>query len=277
MKKVLLSLAVASAFAAGSAPAHAAPCGLPDAKPLHVEFGDGSVPFRNTVFRRPGVVVATNGNVAAEYLRAGGAQTTYWWMKLEHIVGTPDAPTDPAGIDAAADLLYERAVASTACATPLIALNELWKPTAQAPLTPTNTQYRANVLALLRRLDAHGARPFLLVPSDPNTIGESALWWQQVAQVSDIVREVYFPAPRVHLEGSLVGSRTLRERMRRAVGSVTGIGVSPHRVGLMLGFQSGGMYGRVGLQPLAAWLQFVKLNALAARHVAAELGVGTVW
>ncbi len=274
---VLVSLIAAVGVAASSPPASAAPCGLPDVSPLHVEFGDGSVPFRNTVFRRPGVIVSTNGNVGAEFLRQGGAQTTYWWMKLENLVGFPDAPLDPATIEAAADRLYEHAVASTLCATPYIALNELWKPTAQAPLTPTNTQYRANVLALLQRLSARGARPFLLVPSDPNTIGESLIWWQQVAQVSDIVREVYFPAPRIDAQGPLVGSRTLRMRMRQAVRSVTGIGVPAERVGLMLGFQSGGMYGRAGLQPLPSWLRFVKLNALAARHVAAELGVGTVW
>jgi hypothetical protein len=45
----------------------------------------------------------------------------------------------------------------------------------------------------------------------------------------------------------------------------------------MLGFQSAGLYGRAGLQPLAAWLEFVKLNALAARQVAEDTGVGSVW
>jgi hypothetical protein len=45
----------------------------------------------------------------------------------------------------------------------------------------------------------------------------------------------------------------------------------------MLGLQSGGLYGRVGLQPVEAWLEVVKWNALAARQVANELGVATVW
>jgi hypothetical protein len=66
-------------------------------------------------------------------------------------------------------------------------------------------------------------------------------------------------------------------KLRTAVRSLTGIGIPASRVGLMLGFQSGGIYGRVGLQPLASWLEFVKLNALAARQVAQELGPATIW
>jgi hypothetical protein len=46
----------------------------------------------------------------------------------------------------------------------------------------------------------------------------------------------------------------------------------------MLGFHSGAtLSGRSGLQPREAWLQYVKLNALAAREVAGELGLGSVW
>src|SRR5262249_6137267 len=59
--------------------------------------------------------------------------------------------------------------------------------------------------------------------------------------------------------------------------SLTAIGIDPARIGLMLGFQSGGAYGRVGLQPLSAWLQYVKWNALDARQVAADTGAGTIW
>ena len=46
----------------------------------------------------------------------------------------------------------------------------------------------------------------------------------------------------------------------------------------MLGFQSGiGYAGREGLQPTDSWLEIVKLEALAARQVAGELGVASVW
>jgi hypothetical protein len=44
----------------------------------------------------------------------------------------------------------------------------------------------------------------------------------------------------------------------------------------MMEFESG-IYGRNGVQPAAAWFEFVKLDALAARQVAGELGLPTVW
>ena len=276
-RRLLVVAAAAGASALFADAGRAAPCGLPDAQPLHVEFSDGSVRFRNEVFRRPGLVLATNGNVGAEYLRQGGAQTVYWWMKLESLVGTPELAADPATVPAAADRLFAFAVASSACQTPLIALNELHKPTFPIGWTPIHAQYRANVLVLLQRLAERGARPFLLLPSNPYVDREEAVWWQQAAQVADLVREVYFSARTITGHGVLVGSRTLRVRMRDAVDHLTDVGVPPARIGLMLGFQSGGIYGRHGLQPREAWLRFVKLNALAARHVARERGVGTVW
>ena len=50
------------------------------------------------------------------------------------------------------------------------------------------------------------------------------------------------------------------------------------RVALELQFQSAaGQGGRQGLQPRAAWLEFVKLEALAAKQVAAETKIQGVW
>jgi hypothetical protein len=40
-------------------------------------------------------------------------------------IGQPADPNDPASIDATADALFQRASASTACATPVIVLNAL--------------------------------------------------------------------------------------------------------------------------------------------------------
>jgi hypothetical protein len=159
----------------------------------------------------------------------------------------------------------------------LIALNELLGATAAPPLTPENTQYRANVLTLLQALAARGARPFLLLPSNPNTSGDAADWWLQAAQVADLVREVYLPAPTLVGQGPILGNRTIRLKLRTAEQSLTGIGIPAARVGLMLGFQSGGVYGRAGLQPLSAWLQYVKWSTLGAQQVAADTGVGSVW
>jgi hypothetical protein len=274
---VVAALVCALAAAALPGRAHAAQCGLPDSKPLWIEFSDGSVGFRGQVFRRPGLVLAANGVAEEQWLRAGGARTIYWVMKLERLVGTNVRPGDPTAVPPAADLIFDQAVAATGCATPWIALNELRGPTLPTPWTAANAQYRANVLVFLRRLAERGGRPFLLSPSNPNTAGDAAAWWKEAAAVSDIVREVYFPAPAIVAQGPVLASRALRVKLRAAVRSVTGIGIPAARVGLMLGFQSGGLYGRVGLQPLSAWLEFVKLNALAARQVAGELGAATIW
>src|SRR5438270_8803587 len=69
----------------------------------------------------------------------------------------------------------------------------------------------------------------------------------------------------------------LRIDLRAAVQKLGSIGVPAARVGLMLGFQSGGSVGRAGLQPLPSWLEYVELSTLAAKQVAGELGVGSLW
>ena len=58
--------------------------------------------------------------------------------------------------------------------TPLIALNELNGASTTTPWTTTNSQYRNNVLELMRQLSSRGARPFLLVNSAPYTGAEAA-------------------------------------------------------------------------------------------------------
>ena len=46
----------------------------------------------------------------------------------------------------------------------------------------------------------------------------------------------------------------------------------------MLGFQSAaGQDGREGLQPTASWLEMVKLQQLAAKTVAGDTGIATIW
>ena len=269
-------LALAAGFGLAQ-PARAQQCGLPDTQPLWIEFSDGSVQFRDQIFGHPGVIAATRGTAVAQSLRRRGAKTVYWEMNLERFVGTPTAPADPATVAGAADRLFDAAAASSACQTPWIALNELLSPTTPTPWDPLTTQYRLDVLAFLTELSARGARPFLLVPSNPKTPIDSPGWWRDVSKVADIVREVYFSAPQIVAQGPILGSRALRVKLRAAVQVLLAIGVPPERIGLMLGFQSIGIYGRVGLQPLSAWLEFVKLNALAAGTVAAETKIATVW
>ena len=279
MKKLGLTLlAFAAAMACSATPAYAGACGLPDTQPLWVDYADASVSFRNEVFRQPGLVLASSGTATSSDLRGGGAHTVYWHMKLIRLVGTPSEPTDPASIPAAAETLVARATASSGCATPLIALEELWGADLPTPWSETNAGYRANVLTLAQHLAARGARPFLFVHGNLETGGGAAGWWRELAHHADIVYESYFDAPRIYALGPLLGSRELRVAMRRPIRRLEGLGIPPVRLGLILGFHSKpGTSGREGLQPRDAWLQFVKLNALAARQVAIEEGVGSIW
>jgi hypothetical protein len=278
---LLRLLALAGAFLAIAPAAQAAQCGLPDASPWWIDFSDGSVAFRDSVFKHPGVIAASTGVQAPASLRAGGAQTVYWYMSLNSIVGSPTAPAPAANIPGAAATLLAAAQASSGCTTPIIALNEMAGQDTASPWSAGTAAYRQNVLALVTALSLGGARPFLLIPGTPhppNVANDAATWWQQLSQVSDIVLEVYASAPTISKAGSLLGSRALRGSFRDALQPFLSISVPAGRLGVMLGFQSGiGFAGREGLQPTDSWLEIVKLEALAAKQVASELGVWSVW
>jgi hypothetical protein len=278
MKTALAILAALLCAAAAPIGARAAECGLPDTKPLWIDFTDGTVPFALQVFGRPGITIATPGIGLPPQFRQLGAGTVYWEMKLGLIVGTTTAPADPAVIPDKAQRLFDRAVASSGCSTPYIALNELNGATTTTPWTASNAGYRANVLQLMQELAAKGARPFLLVNSPPYTDADAGNWWRQVAEVGDIVPEVYFNAPAVSRQGVILGSRRMRTTLRAAIAAYTAIGIPVTKLGFVLGFQSGpGAGGREGLQPSSAWFEFAKLYTLAAKRVAAEFGIATVW
>jgi hypothetical protein len=281
VKKFLLTSLVCLCLAPLAAPpAGAAPgCDLPATTPLWIDFGDGSVPFWQTIFSKPGVIAAASNFLVPPKLRAAGAKTVYWDMHLNTRVGTPQKPAAPGSVADQADRLFLRAVASSGCATPVIALNELFGASTATPWSESNATYRANVLALLRRLSSLGARPYLLVNSAPYTAGDAAQWWRDASEAADLVREVYFSGPKIHKQGALLGSRTMRVALRTAMDKFTEIGIPTSRLGLMLGFHTtkGIGSGREGLQPSSAWFDVVKLEALAAKQVAQELSVATVW
>ncbi|HZT91604.1 MAG TPA: hypothetical protein VFA05_06155 [Gaiellaceae bacterium] len=134
------------------------------------------------------------------------------------------------------------------------------------------------MLAYLQELAARGARPFLLLSSRPYTHDDAAdAWWRQVAQVADIVPEVYFSGPAIAKLGPVVGSRRLRSVMRARIEDLIQIGIPTNRLGMMLTFSSTpGAGGREGLA-LPQWLDVVKWEALAAKQVAAELDIASVW
>jgi hypothetical protein len=267
---------------AGAAPRQAKdPCGIPTTGPVWIDYAEGSVaPDVRALFGQPGVVVTASGTVIPKAFRDKGAATTYFELHLPNLVGQPADPNDPASIDATADALFQRASASTACATPIVALNELFGESLKTPWSASNTTYRANVLELMKRLHDRGARPVLFVHGDPNTDGAAADWWRQAASVGSIVYELYFSGARLSELGPVLGSRRVREGGRGLVAQFKGIGIDPARLGIALGFHSArvaGIGGRQGLEPVEAWLRVVKWQALSTAQLAKETGIGSIW
>ncbi len=278
MKRLLLVLCGCIAVS-GVVPGHAQAreCGFPRQNPLYVDFADGSVPYW-PMFARPGIVGAAANFIYPAQLRALGARTVYWEMNLRQRVGTPTNPIEPAIVEDWADRVFYRAVASSACATPWIALNEMWGSNLATPWSPTNAQYRQNVLIFVRRLSALGAHPFLLLNSRPFTDGEAGDWWREIALHTNFVREIYFSAPQIHRQGPILGSRNLRNAFRQGITDLTSIGVPVSRIGIFLGFHTNpGQGGREGLKPASAWFNTIKLQVLAVKQVSREIPFATVW
>ncbi len=277
MKRLLvIALAACAAFAATPHRAEAGTCGISGRGTLWIDFADGSVPFWQ-LFARPGVIAAAANFIYPPQLRALGAKTVYWDMYLPRRVGSPLEPFDPAVVIDRANRIYDTAALSSGCTQPMIAENELNGANTLTPWSATNAQYRRNVLIYVQTLAARGARPVILVPSVPYMGGEAADWWRQVSNYADIVRESYFAAPQIAKLGPVVGSRTLRTLFRRRIAEFTSAGISPRKLGLMLGFHTTPGSGGRDRAPRAAWLQVTKLQALAARQVAKELNLRSVW
>ena len=278
---VALTVAVSAALALASTHGRAdtpANCGLPSKGPLWIDYAGHNAP----IVPRPGLVLAlSSGTVLPAELRAAGAATIFFDLHLNDRIGTPSAPADPATIAAKAKSEFDFAVQVTGCSTPLIAENELFGAQTPTPWTPTITQYRANALALLKALNALGATTAITIANPPNTGGDAAAWWRDLAQTSILVRQVYFtsPGPKgLSKLGPVRASRALRQGLRALVAHFGQIGIPASRVALELQFQSAaGEGGRQGLEPKSAWLEFVKLEAFAAKQVASELPVEGIW
>ena len=276
---VVAAAVVVLALAGGKgAPAQElqANCVLPAKTPVWLDFADGSVPFWQE-FAKPGIVALASNLIYPPKLRAAGAQTAYFDLHLNQRVGTPSAPVDPSTIVAKANKFYDYAAQSMDCSNPVIAENELFGSWLAVPWSPTNAQYRANVLLFLQTLRARGAQPWLLVNAKPYTASTAGDWWRAVADVAGIVREVYFPAPLIYRQGPILGSRTLRTAFRNGILDFTKIGIPTSKLGLFLGFQTTkGTGGREGLAAMP-WYRTVKWQALAARYVANEMKFNSIW
>ena len=285
-KLALVVVAAASAcllFAgrAASNPVWAGQCGISTQQTVWGEYG---WPTLLPILAHPGTLLAitthSSGTDYSAEARARGAATYAFDLSLKNQVGTATAPADPATIEAAAENQYQKAVVRTGgCTTPLIVENELFGAATSTPWTTSTAQYRANVLDYLTDLASQGAHPVLLINTAPFTGSADAIaWWLSVAKVADIVREDYVSAPSIWRLGPILGNRLLRQSYRRAVTTLTSIGIPANRVGIMLSFLSQkGVGGRNGLQPASAWFQVVKWEALSAKEVAAELKLGSVF
>jgi hypothetical protein len=267
---------------AASDPVFAGQCGIRAQQTVWGEYG---WPALLPILARPGTLLAvtvssgSSGDYPAQ-ARQRGAATYAFDLKMNQKVGTPTTPADPSTIEAAAQAQYQKAVLRTGgCTTPLIVENELFGAAAATPWTDATVQYRANVLAFLQDLAAQGAHPVLLINKSPFAGSSDAVaWWRSVAKVADIVREVYLPATQVWPLGPILGNRYLRESYRNAVAALTSLGIPPNRVGIMLSFLSQkGVGGRNGLEPASAWYQVVKWEALSAKQVAREVGLGSIF
>jgi hypothetical protein len=286
VKKPLLLIAVTlSLLAVGSAggakPRTAAPapyagqCGIPATQPVWMEFGQT---YLEPVFGQPGVVVGTSTGDWPAHMRSLGVGTVYFDLNLKNRVGTPTKPTETSTMADRAQRLYDFASLQTGCATPVVVFNELNGPGLVTPWSDTNAQYRANVLSLVQHIAALGAHPVLLIPAGIYAGGDALAWWQQVAAVAEIVREIYVPSTATWTQGVVLGNRTLRDRYREAVDNITSIGIPANKVGLMISFSTTvGFGGRNGLEPASAWFQVAKWQALAVKQVAAETGIASVW
>jgi hypothetical protein len=276
----VVAVAVVSLALAGGkgAPAQRleADCNVIAGNPAWLDFADGSVPFWQ-VFAKPGVTALASNLIYPPRLRAAGAKTAYFDLYLNRRAGTPSAPADPATMVDKANKFYDYAAQSMDCSNPVIAENELFGSWLAVPWSPTNAQYRANVLLFLQQLRKRGAQPWLLVNAKPYTDGTAGDWWRQVADVAGIVREVYFPAPLIYKRGPIYGNRTLRQSFRNGILDFTKIGIPVSKLGLFLGFQT--TKGTGGREGLAAkpWFETVKWQALAARFVAKEMKISSLW
>ena len=273
---VLIAVAAAALLLPGGALARE--CGIPDANPLWVDFAGHDAPLP----QKPGLTLAfTSGTVKPAEARANGAATIFFDLNFNNRVGTPTVPADPNVIAERADRLFDFAVSVTGCQTPWIALNELFGAQTPTPWTPTTAQYRANTLALVRRLKQRGAVVGVTIANPPYTGGDAAQWWRDLSAEALLIRQVFFTSPNVpqlHALGPVRASRTMRSGMRALVRKFTEIGIPASRVALELQFQSApGTGGRENLQPRSKWLEVVKLQALAARRVTKELRTHSIW
>ncbi|MES1248242.1 MAG: hypothetical protein ABUS54_11295, partial [Actinomycetota bacterium] len=285
MKKLLLvalllclpSVATAASPRTATPPPYAGQCGLPPSSPIWFDYGWPQPAF-NAILGKAGIVIGASGTGYPDQMRAAGATTVYFDLHLNNRIGTSTKPADPAGLEAKAEKFFAAVTQQLSCQTPVIVENELAGPGLVTPWSDAYAQYRANALTFMQDLAKLGAHTVMLIPKAPYTGGDAGPWWQELAQTTEIVREIYVPATATWKQGAVLGNRTLRNSYRQAVTTITDDGIPANKVGLMISFATTkGFGGRNGLQPASAWYDVAKWQALAARQVAAETGIASIW
>ncbi len=271
-------LAFASFAAVAFAPvAHADSCGIPAVGPVWIDFAGHDAPVPAV----PGTILAVSSGIEVPaQMRAKGAATVFFDLNFNKRVGTPAAPADPAMIPARAKALFDFAVEVTGCPTPIIAMNELFGAQTATPWSDGNARYRDNALRLFQELQKLGAQPAITIANPPYIGGEAAEWWRRAAQAAILVRQVYFTSPNtpgLHRMGAVRASRSMRSSLRGLVAHFAEIGIPSSRIALELQFQSAPNGGARKGASREAWLQVVKWEALAAKHVAKEFRIQGVW
>ncbi len=253
-------------------------CGVPSQAPVWIDFAGHDAP----ITPKPGLTLAVaSGTDVPQQFRAAGAATVLFDLNFNKRVGSSTNPADPSLMQARAKSLYDYAVSVTGCQTPVIAENELAGAQTPTPWTPNNAQYRQNVLDFLTALQGLGATPLLSIANPPYTGGDARLWWQQISKVAILLRQVYFTKPNaagLYQLGPAAASLSMRQSLRGLVNHLTQIGIPSGRIALEMQLTSSpGLGQRAGLQPAQAWLEIVKLEALAARFVATQFKLQSVW
>jgi len=256
------------------------PCGIPTSGSVWIDYAEGSVaPDVRALFAQPGVVVTASGTVIPKQFRDKGAATTYFELHLPTLVGQPGDPNDPASIDAIAEALFQRASVSTACATPVIALNELFGESLKTPWSASNELPRERpgadeaprrpgrqAGALRPRRPEHRRRGCRLVASGGR---------RRVDRLRAVLqrRAALGAGAGARLPSGARGCAQLRR-------AVQGHRHRPGEAGIALGFHSSrvaGIGGRQGLEPVEAWLRVVKWQAISTAPVAKETGLASIW
>ncbi len=242
--------------------------------PLWVDYAGHDAP----IVPKPGLMLALSPRAPTlpAQFRAAGAATIFFDLHLNDRVGTPSAPADPATIAAKAQKEFVFAQQVTGCRDAADRRERALRRADADAVERDDAQYRANVLALLagaerarrdhrdhdREPAVHRRRRCRLVARrragvDPRPAG--LLHLAAARRVS--TRSA--PSARAARCGRACAGSSLTSRRS---------GSRRSRVALELQFQSApGEGGRQrAASPTQAWLEIVKLEALAAKQVARE-------